>query len=283
MATSPTSAARVHQIGAALRELRESTGLSGSRVAARTGISQSKISKIENGLIRPTAGETARLLSALGASEETKAQIVEQAQAAQVTFTTIGQYKQLGLDRHQHRVAAWEGAANELHHLSVALVSGLLQSPAYIRGIFAMPAYRDRPDAEAAVAGRLERQKILHEPDRVFNFVLMESALRHRIVSAPDMADQADHLVAMSRLPQIRISVLPMAVRLPTEILHAFSIFDRDWVLVETSHGDLKSLRPEDTRSYLERFELLQGAALQGDDVRAFLGEVAAQYRADVD
>lgn len=67
------SAARREQFGAAytlaadLIELRRKLGLTQQELAARTGIAQSEISRIERGAIHPTDTTWARLAAALGA------------------------------------------------------------------------------------------------------------------------------------------------------------------------------------------------------------------------
>ena len=51
---------RKDELAAALREARRQAGLTGDRLAARCGISQSKISKIETGKVLPSATDVAR-------------------------------------------------------------------------------------------------------------------------------------------------------------------------------------------------------------------------------
>lgn len=54
-------------LGMYLRERRKSLGLSQQQVADRTGIDNSRISRIETGALLPTLYELPRLASALGA------------------------------------------------------------------------------------------------------------------------------------------------------------------------------------------------------------------------
>jgi len=49
-----------------VRAEREAAGISQAEVAQRTGINQSKLSKIENGHVEPTTGEEALIHTALG-------------------------------------------------------------------------------------------------------------------------------------------------------------------------------------------------------------------------
>src|SRR6516165_12385621 len=61
---------RKDELAGALREARKRAGLTGDRLAARCGISQSKVSKIETGKVLPTATDVERILTALGADPD---------------------------------------------------------------------------------------------------------------------------------------------------------------------------------------------------------------------
>lgn len=54
------------ELAEALRTLRRASGLTGARLAARVGMSQAKISKIETGRVLPSALDVERILDALG-------------------------------------------------------------------------------------------------------------------------------------------------------------------------------------------------------------------------
>ncbi|MFF7144971.1 helix-turn-helix domain-containing protein [Streptomyces nodosus] len=58
------------ELGSMLRELRKAAGLSGDRLAVRCTMSQSKVSRIENGQTRPTLIDIEALLTALEAAPE---------------------------------------------------------------------------------------------------------------------------------------------------------------------------------------------------------------------
>jgi transcriptional regulator with XRE-family HTH domain len=61
---------RKDELALALRDARKAAGLTGDRLAARCGISQSKISKLETGKVLPSTSDVERILSALGVGEE---------------------------------------------------------------------------------------------------------------------------------------------------------------------------------------------------------------------
>lgn len=69
---------RAYTLAADLIELRQKLGLTQQELAARTGIAQSEISRIERGAIHPTDTTWARLAAALGG----EVRIVQRPEAA---------------------------------------------------------------------------------------------------------------------------------------------------------------------------------------------------------
>lgn len=64
-----------------LRDLRERAGLGGVEAGRRAGISQSKISKIENVNLLPSVDDVARLCTVYGASAEDRSELIHLATA----------------------------------------------------------------------------------------------------------------------------------------------------------------------------------------------------------
>ncbi|MEV0409210.1 helix-turn-helix transcriptional regulator [Streptomyces sp. NPDC050448] len=58
------------ELASLLRDLRKRAGLSGDRLAARCNMSQSKVSRIENGRTRPSLVDVEQILRALDAPRE---------------------------------------------------------------------------------------------------------------------------------------------------------------------------------------------------------------------
>src|SRR6266702_2798398 len=96
---------RKDELALALREARKRAGLTGERLAARCGISQSKISKIETGKILPSAADVERILSALGVDDERQAALVAAARMANTEFQSVRASLQRGLHRKQRELA----------------------------------------------------------------------------------------------------------------------------------------------------------------------------------
>ena len=144
------------------------------------------------------------------------------------------------------------------------------------RTCLAVPA-----DVAATVAVRMERQRILDDEGKSIQFVVTEAPLRYRLCDPTAMAEQMDRLISASRLPAVRLGIVPFAVELPTAPLHPFAVFDDGLVMVETFGSDLRVRDPATVGAYLRAFELFDAAAEHGDEARAILASVADEYRSD--
>ncbi len=87
-------------------------------------------------------------------------------------------------------------AARLIRNFQPTVIPGLLQTAEYTRSVLALGKTTDRA---AALAARLERQQVLHEPGRRFEFVISEQVLRW----APGplaQAGQIDRLLSLMTL-----------------------------------------------------------------------------------
>lgn len=93
------------------------------------------------------------------------------------------------------------------------------------------------------------------------------------------MAVQIDRLVSLSRLPNLRIGVLPLDTRFPGCPLNTFTVYDERLATVETTAGVMVFRDPRDIRMYLDEFAGYDERALFGEDARERLSEWAAAFR----
>ncbi|MBO8195721.1 helix-turn-helix transcriptional regulator [Streptomyces oryzae] len=110
------------------------------------------------------------------------------------------------------------------------LVPGLLQTEAYARALFEghVPML-DEDAIEDSLDARLARQKILTKSPLVdFSFVIGEAALRQELGGPDTMKEQYRHLLAMGKLRNVAVQVVPIGRGFHTGLNGGF-------VLVETS------------------------------------------------
>lgn len=120
-----------------LRELRKRSGLSGARVAARCNMSQSKVSRIENGKVRPSLVDVEQILRAIDAPAELVAEVSALARMANTDWQDARSLRRKGLDKKQFELAGLEAASTEFRYFLLSMITGLLSTPAYIRASLA--------------------------------------------------------------------------------------------------------------------------------------------------
>ncbi len=262
-------------LASALRDLRRASGLSGERLARRCHLSQSKVSRIENGRLLPSVVDVDRILRALGVDQATSAELLALARVANAEYQDIRASVRRGLHHRQRELAALEADAREMRHFLPALITGLLQTPEYMRAAMDTPVEPAAGDTATAIALKLERQAVLYDKSKRFEFLLTESALRWQLCEPSVMAVQLDRLVSLSLLPNIRIGVLPLSTQIADGPYHAFVIYDDHIVTIELFTGQLALRDPKDIDHYHALASFFGSYALWDEAARIFITKVA--------
>jgi hypothetical protein len=134
-------------------------------------------------------------------------------------------------------------------------------------------------NASMAVAAKLERQSVLHDPSKRFSFLLTESAVRWQLCPPAVMALQLDRLVSLSQLGTVHLGVLPLDCLVPDGAYHTFVIYDRRLVTVELFTGQLVLRDPKDVDHYRALFDFFASRTLWADDARKMLRGIAGDFR----
>ncbi|MGW5097799.1 helix-turn-helix domain-containing protein [Streptomyces nodosus] len=264
------------ELGSVLRDLRKAAGLSGDRLAARCAMSQSKVSRIENGQTRPTLVDIEALLTALEAPPEVVAEVSALTRTANTEWQDARGLRRKGLDKKQRELAGLEASSAEFRFFLLSMITGLLSTPEYIRASLAhIPG-----DHSKAIARKLERQEVLYDRSKRFTFLLTEQAARSPLLSPDAMAVQLDRLASLTHLPNVHLGVIPLGTPLPGWPLNTFTIYDGRLATAEMSTGVMVFRDPRDVRAYAEEFAAYEGSALFGEEARAKLAEWSAACRA---
>jgi transcriptional regulator with XRE-family HTH domain len=263
------------ELASMLRDLRKRAGLSGVRLAARCNMSQSKVSRIENGKVRPSLVDVEQILRALDAPPSMVAEVSALARMANTEWRNLRELRRKGLGTRQAELKALEASSTHMRYFLLSMVTGLLATPEYVRASLAhSPA-----DTSKAIAGKLERQAVLYDTSKQFTFILTEQAVRWPVVSPLALAEQMDRLASLTYLPNVRIGVIPIGTPTPTNPLNTFTVYDASLVTIETSAGSLVLRDGRDIQSYLKEFSGYEESALLGEAARAKLAEWSAACR----
>jgi transcriptional regulator with XRE-family HTH domain len=270
------------QLGAALRALREATGLSGLAFSRQVGLAQSKVSRVELGQTVPSTADLDRWLEKTAAPAERRAELHRLREAAATEALAWRRHRARGLPALQLDVAAVEASAQSLRYWHPTLVPGILQTPAYARAVYEAMHGPDQPDIAETIARRMDRRALLYEPDRRFQFVIGEAALRWRPGPPSLMLGQLDRLAVVAALPNLDLRILQFG-EVPVWRSHHFTLYDqRDGgplVHVEGLEFGVNLRDPEDVARYAKAFKQLADAAVTGKDAVALLERVTAELQ----
>ncbi|SFY52486.1 hypothetical protein STEPF1_05759 [Streptomyces sp. F-1] len=240
-------------LGARLRELRTEAGLEGKDLAARLGWQTSKVSRLQNGKQTPTRDDLTAWASALG-RPDAEAELHGLLAGLDMKQRNRSWRKQLaGGHRGRQEIAVRQTEATSLiRGLEVSRVPGLFQTPEYARVIFDVNAeFRGiPPTTNDAVEKRMRRQEALYDPEKSFRFLVCEAALYHRPCPVDVMAEQLDRLYNLVGQRRIELGIIPFGAQLRRTAPHAFWIYDRRLVIVETISEELWLTGDEDLQLY---------------------------------
>ena len=269
------------QLGAKLRDLRRRAGLSGDQLAAQAGLSQSKVSRIETGRSLPSASELEVWGRLTGASHE---ELQELAATVQDILSSTEQatswriLHRLGLTEKQREIAELERLATNLQVFQPVMVPGLLQIADYARRVMSMGYIVGESDIARAVATRLERQSILYDTSKSFEFVIAEGALRWRPGPPELMRAQLDRLLSVASMPNISLSVCPFGEEASMPFLHPFVIFEMEGetlVTAETYTSELQVREAQDLQRYHQVWSALTATAKTDEEALLMIRGIA--------
>ncbi len=268
------------QLSARLRELRRAAGLSSAAAARAAGFSQSKLSKIETGALLPSFADSETLCGAYRASGKDRDEVLDLVHALHEEVESARVILRRGAYRLQRRIARIEAQTVHYRDLQVAYLAGLLQTRDYMMRLAG--TVLSGGDKEKFIAARLARQQVLGEQSKRFTFVMTEGALRWRAGPRHMMAKQIEHIAEVSRLPNVRVGIVPWTTEAPPGVFpgHEIQIYDDKLVIVgiETATANIQD--PRDIAIYLSLFGAVESVAVFGDDARDVLSAIAADYRA---
>jgi transcriptional regulator with XRE-family HTH domain len=267
-----TTPSQRHPLGARLRALREAAGVRQTDLAARLGITQGRISRLEMETAVPTTDLIARYLDALSVSEGVRQDILDRLVEQRAEVATWRRLHRAGLREHQRRYAEQERAAKVVRNWSDRVIPGLLQTPDYIRAMCAVWDVPGLTDVEGIVDGRLERQGVLHDRSKRFAFLISEVVLRTTDVPPEVMQDQLDAILVASLMSHVELAVIPAAAMVPAST--DFRILDEQAVVIDLDTREVRITEPDEIARYLDVFDRLRARALRGDALADLIRDV---------
>ncbi|MFC9691983.1 helix-turn-helix domain-containing protein [Kribbella sp. NPDC056951] len=264
-------------LAAVLREFRRRAGLGGIEAARRAGVSQSKISKLENGALRASPEDVRSLCDIYGVPAAERENLVRLASDLKAESRLSRVVMTRGAARLQHHIGQLEAKATLLRSYQPAMIPGLLQTRAYARLVFGGGLSDDERDA--AVDARSNRSSALDDDTKQFKLVITEGALRWQAGNPQVMADQLDAIITASRRPNVRLGVVPWTTPVEVFCTHAFHLYDSAAVLIGTEIASAILDSSDDVSVYDELFDRLELVSSTGDDARRELLRIRSDYQ----
>lgn len=250
-----------------LRAMRKAAGLTGDQLAERLNWARSRIPKIENGHKMPSDQEIQAWVAACGQPRETADELLVLASQGREQHKQWRQRLRHGHAAVQNEWDALVRKASVIRNFEITVIPGLLQTPEYARyRVLEIARIHEITDIDAAIAARIRRQDVLYEPDRTFEFIIFEAALRIGACPVDAMIGQLDRLNVVSQLANITLGVIPLGVTLSAMPLNPFVLLD-DVPYVET-YGRSNAASVNESGSYKRSADALMAEALTGDGAR---------------
>lgn len=275
MTISPSSSAKQAReaLGARLKDLRQGAGLSARTIAAATGQHFTRVSKIEHGVQIPTDKDIRDWCRACAAEDQIE-DLIATARAVESAYVEFRRQARAGMKRvlGPHTLALYEQTIS-FHIYEHNVIPGLLQTAEYAAAMlsFWIKFLDTENDLGAAVAARMERQRVIYERDKQFVIVLEEQALRTWFGTAETQAGQLDRLLAVMSLPTMSLGIIPMMTERTAVGSAGFWIFDSSRVALETPTASIEVTRPQEIALYARMFDHLKAAAVYGREARALI------------
>ncbi|WP_200306107.1 helix-turn-helix domain-containing protein [Streptomyces adelaidensis] len=266
-------------LGERLRELRTEAGLEGKDLAVRLGWQPSKVSRLQNGKQTPSAADLIAWARAVDRPDvEAELQGLRAGLEMKQRHRSWRRQLASGHRGRQEIAVRQTDETTEIRGLEVSRIPGLFQTPDYARVIFDSNAeFRGIPSTtEAAVETRMRRQEALYKPGKSFRFLVCEASLYHRSCPADVMAEQLDRLYGLVGQRRVELGIIPFGTQLRRTAPHAFWIYDRRLVIVETISEELWLTGDEDIELYERAWDWLAESAEYGAPARRLIGRARA-------
>ncbi|MEU4237357.1 helix-turn-helix transcriptional regulator [Actinoplanes sp. NPDC026619] len=266
-----------------LARWRRRKGLTGQALGDLVGMSQAKISRLENGVVAADPVDVKLLAEALGMPAGDVERVVALAESADNRLTDWNSI-QPGLADRQKQTGKIEEQATEIRVFQPAVVPGLAQTSEYARAI--LSALKDELDdseiadspaaVSEAVSERMRRAEILSQPGRTFHFLLTEQVLRNRVCEPAAMVAQIARLRELAAYPNIQLRIIADDAELPVAPYHGFYVADDRWVSADLFDSSVISKGRKIIHSFRRVFDALEGVAVT--DVSDLLNRYQTHY-----
>lgn len=268
-----------------LKRLRILSGLKGRPLAAKIGVEQSTISRIENAQQRVSIAQVIAWRKATGAPEEREPELIKLAEEVLLGPKSWEAASETGSTDFASDTRELEARTGLLSIYQPAAIPGLLQTPAYARRLLSSGPAGVPEDLAQRVMGRMERQSVLYDEAKHFRFVIPEAVLRWPYGPPDDPAVLDEHREQLARVEwatgraNAQMGILPLT---PVAVwrLAGFVIYDEvadgdPLVHLEWLTRPYNLTEPDQVEMCRQAFANLLDASVAGDAARQLIADAA--------
>jgi transcriptional regulator with XRE-family HTH domain len=278
---SPT--ARRIMLGARLRRLREAAELSRAEAGFAIRSSESKISRLELGRVSFKVRDVTDLLTMYGVTDPERRDAFLEMVARSNEPGWWHRYTDLVADWFQDYLGL-EESASRIQTWEQQFVPGLLQTEDYAKAIISHGwSPMAAQSVQRQVGMRMRRQALLGRPDPPKLWTVVDESVLHRPIGGRQvMVDQVEHLIELTKRPNITLQIVPYqfsgyaAEGTFTSLRFAEPELP-DVVYIEHLSGALYLDKRSDTELYGRVFDRLTVDAYTPDHTRQLLIKVRAE------
>ncbi|MFI1165302.1 helix-turn-helix domain-containing protein [Streptomyces sp. NPDC020801] len=258
---------RRRQLGAMLRKLRATKGMTLEEAGRLVGVSKATVSRYEtqSGPVKWIIVDA--LCREYGATDSEREAVVKFAKDAkqQGWWSSFAD----SIPESMNLLLTLEDEAVREDHFSCVYVPGLLQTRAYSTALQRANEIPLAPgEIERLVDIRMKRQEILARPKPPRLWAILDESVIRRVVGSPEtMKEQLGRLLEANESPHITLQVLPFSKGAHSAALGSFVVIGGnesalDVVYVDFHAGSLFLEKDEELERYRLAFEYLRAQAL---------------------
>lgn len=263
------------ELGRSLRAARVAAGIRQVDVTAKAKISQSRLSRIEQGNAVPTEADIVALggLYRLDPAERDRLLALARDTLAGVHDTRLIVQRGATLAM-QQKWRRLERESTLIRSFHPAVVLGVLQTAAYASAII--------DDPKTVADRQARRDALLTRSSPRYVLIQTEGALRYRVRSAEVMVEQLDAIAEASDRPNVEFGLIPArqpAQVVPTCGFHLYDMRETTTVVVGLEVAAATLTESADVAYFTGMFERLRRVAVWGDQARAELRRIGADTK----
>jgi Domain of unknown function (DUF5753) len=251
----------------------------------RTGLHNTKISRIEHAQQNPSEDDIRAWCIACGAARQIPELIAAGREVEQV-WVEHRRAMSAGMVHIQSRSTPLYERTKLLRAYESNVVPGILQTRGYVVAALETSARvhgLPRQDVEAAADARLSRQHLVTAPtgNNTYSFVIEAGALDHGFGGDTVMHEQLDFLLRVSGLPNVTFGIIPPLSSRAIRPGEGFYIFDEQLVRSEMWSGAFRTRRPDQVAYFVRIFRMLRELAVYGAAARELIEAARGHLQTD--